>query len=64
VKGPVFSGSTKGSEIKADQSRGRGFFQLRLFRLRGLLKVIFEGLMIAAGQNIKRLLKPKLEEFF
>ena len=29
---------------------------LRRFRLRGVLKVNTEGLMIAAGQNLKRLL--------
>ncbi|MCZ7546758.1 MAG: transposase [Anaerolineae bacterium] len=33
--------------------------RLRRFRLRGLFKVNVEGLMTAAGQNIKRLLKAK-----
>ena len=42
----------------------KDFHRLRRFRLRGLLKVSIEGVMIAAGQNIKRLLKYRLEEFF
>jgi transposase len=42
----------------------KDFHRLRRFRLRGLLKVNIEGVMIAAGQNIKRLLKHKREEFF
>jgi hypothetical protein len=33
------------------------FHQLRKFRLRGLIKVNIEGVMIATGQNIKRLIK-------
>lgn len=32
--------------------------------LRGLLKVNIEGVMITAGQNLKRLLNHRLEEFF
>jgi hypothetical protein len=32
---------------------------LRQFRLRGLQKVNMEGLMIAAGQNLKRLLRAR-----
>ncbi|MFC2029057.1 transposase, partial [Chloroflexota bacterium] len=42
----------------------KDFHRLRRFRLRGLLKVNIEGVMIAAGQNLKRLLKHKMEEFF
>jgi len=42
----------------------KDFHRLRRFRLRGLLKVYIEGVMIAAGQNLKRLLKHKLEESF
>jgi len=42
----------------------KDFHRLRRFRLRGLLKVNIEGVMIAAGQNLKRLLKHKLEECF
>jgi hypothetical protein len=38
--------------------------RLRLFRLRGLLKINIEGVMIAAGQNLKRLLKHRLEGCF
>lgn len=41
----------------------KDFHRLRRFRLRGLLKVNIEGVMIAAGQNLKRLLKHKLEHF-
>ncbi len=33
------------------------FHGLRRFRLRGLLKVNIEGVLTAAGQNLKRLLK-------
>jgi hypothetical protein len=32
------------------------FHQMRKFRLRGLNKVNIEGVMVAAGQNIKRLI--------
>jgi len=32
---------------------------MRQFRLRGLMKVNMEGLFIAAGQNLKRLLSAK-----
>jgi transposase len=42
----------------------KDFHRLRRFRLRGLLKVNIEGVMIAAGQNLKRLLKHRLEECF
>ena len=38
------------------------FHQLRRFRLRGLMKVNIEGVMVAAGQNLKRLLKKKMQE--
>jgi len=34
--------------------------RLRHFRLRGLDKVNFEGMMNAAGQNLKRLIKHRL----
>jgi hypothetical protein len=33
------------------------YHRLSRFRLRGLLKVNIEGVLIAAGQNLKRLLK-------
>ncbi len=42
----------------------KDFHRLRRFRLRGLLKVNIEGVMIAAGQNLKRFLKHRLEECF
>jgi hypothetical protein len=38
------------------------FHRLRRFRLRGLHKVNFEGMMIAAGLNLKRLIKHRLEK--
>jgi hypothetical protein len=38
------------------------FHRLRCFRLRGLLKVNIEGVMTAAGQNLKRLIKYKQSE--
>lgn len=41
----------------------KDFHQLRRFHLRGLLKVNIEGVMIAAGQNLKRLIKQTLDEF-
>lgn len=41
----------------------KDFHRLRRFRLRGLLKVNIEGVMIAAGQNLKRLIKHTLNEF-
>jgi hypothetical protein len=31
--------------------------------MRGLMKVNIEGVMIAAGQNLKRLVKYRLEDF-
>jgi len=37
--------------------------RLRRFCLRGLLKVNIEGVMIAAGQNLKRLIKHTLDDF-
>jgi len=40
------------------------FHRLRRFRLRGLNKVNIEGIVIAAGQNLKRLLNHRLGEFF
>jgi transposase len=40
------------------------FHRLRRFRLRRLLKVNIEGVMVAAGQNLKRLVKHHLERFF
>ena len=40
------------------------FHCLRRFRLRHLLKVNVEGVMVAAGQNLKRLIKHHLESFF
>ena len=40
------------------------FHGLRRFRLRRLRKVNIEGVMVAAGQNLKRLIKHHLESFF
>jgi len=41
----------------------KDFHRLRRFRLRGLRKVNIEGMMIAAGQNLKRLIKSHLKKF-
>ena len=41
----------------------KDFHRLRRFRLRGLLNVNIEGVMIAAGQNLKRLIKHTLDDF-
>ncbi|MFC1879529.1 transposase [Chloroflexota bacterium] len=35
----------------------KDYHRLRRFRLRGLMKVNIEGVMIAAGQNLKRLIR-------
>jgi len=40
------------------------FHQMRRFRLRRLLKVNIEGVLIAAGQNLKRLIKHNLSMLF
>jgi transposase len=40
------------------------FHGLRRFRLRRLRKVNIEGVLVAAGQNLKRLIKHRLESFF
>jgi hypothetical protein len=40
------------------------FHRLRRFRLRCLLKVNIEGVMVAAGQNLKRLIKHNLSILF
>jgi transposase len=40
------------------------FHRLRRFRLRRLLKVNIEGVMVAAGQNLKRLIQHHLEMLF
>ena len=40
------------------------FHRLRRFRLRRLLKVNIEGVMVAAGQNLKRLIKRRLAALF
>ena len=42
----------------------KDFHRLRRFRLRGLNKVNIEGMMIAAGKNLKRLIKHRLEKLF
>jgi len=42
----------------------KDFHRLRRFRLRGLRKVNIEGMIIAAGQNLKRLIKYRLERLF
>lgn len=39
----------------------KDFHRLRRFRLRGLIKVNIEGVMIATGQNLKRLFKYTLD---
>ena len=41
----------------------KDFHRLRRFRLRGLHKVNIEGMMIAAGQNLKRLIKHAADDF-
>jgi len=41
----------------------KDFHRLRRFCLRRLLKVNIEGVMIAAGQNLKRLIKHTLDDF-
>jgi hypothetical protein len=38
------------------------FHQMRKVRLRGLTKVSIEGVWIATGQNLKRLIKAKADE--
>ncbi len=48
------AGRPLGSFGEAKQGHG-----MRQFRLRGLQKVNMEGLMIAAGQNLKRLLSAR-----
>ena len=40
------------------------FHRLRRFRLRGLMKVNIEGVLVAAGQNLKRLIKQKSRALF
>jgi hypothetical protein len=40
------------------------FHGLRRFRLRRLRKVNIEGVMVAAGQNLKRLIQHHLARFF
>ena len=40
----------------------KDFHRLRRFRLRGLNKVNIEGIMIAAGQNLKRLIKHRVDK--
>jgi hypothetical protein len=42
----------------------KDFHRLRRFRLRGLQKANIEGVMIAAGQNLKRLVKNYREKMF
>jgi DDE family transposase len=42
----------------------KDFYRLRRFRLRRLSKVNIEGVMVAAGQNLKRLIKYHLAFFF
>jgi hypothetical protein len=42
----------------------KDFHRLRRFRLWGLLKVNIEGVMVAAGQNLNRLIKHKSNEYF
>lgn len=54
----------RGYWVESLFGEAKDFHRLRRFRLRGLLKVNIEGVMIAAGQNIKRLLKHRLWSFF
>jgi len=42
----------------------KDFHPVRRFRLRGLLKVNIEGVRVAAGQNLKRLIKHKSHELY
>ena len=52
----------RGHWIEPLFGEAKDFHRLRRFRLRGLLKVNMEGVMVAAGQNLKRLLKHRLDE--
>ena len=56
--------SKRGFWVEPLFGEAKDFHRLRRFRLRGLLKVNIEGVMIASGQNLKRLLKHNLEEYF
>jgi len=46
--------------VKPLFGEAKEFHRLRRFRLRRLLKVNIEGVMVAAGQNLKRLTKHNL----
>ena len=54
----------KTEEVFAYRGEAKDFHRLRRFRLRGLQKANIEGVMIAAGQNLKRLLKNYQEKLF
>jgi len=53
----------RGAWVEPLFGEAKDFHRLRRFRLRGLLKVNIEGMMVAAGQNLKRLIKHTLDEF-
>lgn len=44
-------------------AEAKQWHNMRQFRLRGLIKVNIQALLTAAGQNIKRLLKPKVRKY-
>ena len=52
----------RGVWIEPLLGEAKDFHRLRRFILRGLHKVNIEGMMIAAGQNLKRLIKHRLEK--
>jgi hypothetical protein len=54
----------RGYGVKPLFGEAKDFHRLRRFRLRGLLKINIEGVMVAAGQNLKRLIKHKTNELF
>lgn len=54
----------RGVWVKPLFGEAKDFHRLRRFRLRGLLKVNIEGVMIAVGQNLKRINQTHLGWFF
>jgi len=50
--------------VKPLFGEAKEFHRLRRFRLRRLLKVNIEGVMTAAGQNLKRLIKHNISMLF
>jgi len=51
-------------EMVDSTPKAKQYYRLRRFRLRGLKKVNIEGVLVAAGQNIKRLIKQDSTELF